>query len=138
MDAPTDLYINGQWRPASDGARTDVIDPATEQPLTSVALATRHDVDEALAAAAEGFRTWRATGAWERSRALREMAVIVRDQVDRYADVMTGEQGKPLAQARAEVLSSADQFDWYADEARRIYGRTVDGHSTDMRITVRP
>lgn len=137
MDAPTQLYIDGRWRPASDGARSDVIDPATELPVASVAMATPADVDEALAAAAAGFATWRATSAWERSRALRAMADTVRAQVDRYADVMTSEQGKPLAQARAEVLSSADQFDWYADEARRIYGRTVDGHSTDMRITVR-
>ncbi len=137
MDAPTDLYIDGTWRPAADGARTPVLDPATEQVLTTVAMATPGDVDDALAAAAAGFRVWRATGAWQRSDVLRRMAGIVRDEADRYAEVMTGEQGKPLAQARAEVLSSADQFDWYADEARRIYGRTVDGHSPDMRITVR-
>ncbi|MEZ5184171.1 MAG: NAD-dependent succinate-semialdehyde dehydrogenase [Candidatus Nanopelagicales bacterium] len=134
---PNNLYIDGQWREASDGARVDVLDPATEEAVTSVPVATTADVDEALSAAQAGFGAWRATGAWERSAVLREMARIVRAEVDRYAEVMTAEQGKPLAQAKAEVLSSADQFDWYADEARRIYGRTVDGHSTQMRITVR-
>ena len=94
-------------------------------------------MDDALASAARGFAIWRAVGAWERSAVLRRMADIVRAEVDRYAAVMTAELSKPLAQSVAEVLSSADQFDWYADEARRIYGRTVDGHSPDMRITVR-
>ena len=63
--------------------------------------------------------------------------MAIREQVDRFAAVMTMEQGKPLAQARGEVLASADQFDWYADEARRIYGRTVDGHDASTRILVR-
>ena len=135
--APTLLYLDGQWREAADGGRIDVVDPATEQVIATVPRATASDIDDALTAAATGFDRWRATGAWERSAALRRMAGIIRDEVDRYAAVMTAEQGKPLAQARAEVLASADQFDWYADEARRIYGRTVDGHTTDVRITVR-
>ena len=136
LHAPADLYLAGRWRPSSDGARVDVLDPATEEVVATVPDATDADVDAALAAADEGFRLWRGTGAWDRSAVLRETARIIRDEVDRFAAVMTAELSKPLGQSRAEVLSAADQFDWYADEARRIYGRTVDGHHPDMRIQV--
>jgi succinate-semialdehyde dehydrogenase/glutarate-semialdehyde dehydrogenase len=134
---PNEMFIDGRWRPACDGRRVDVVDPATEQVVTTVPMAEDADIDEALASSAAGFALWRATSAWERSAVLRRMCQIMRDDVQRYAEIMTIEQGKPLAQARAEVLASADQFDWYADEARRIYGRTVDGHTIDTRITVR-
>jgi succinate-semialdehyde dehydrogenase/glutarate-semialdehyde dehydrogenase len=65
------------------------------------------------------------------------MARLILAEADRFATVLTSEQGKPLAQARAEVLATAEQFDWYADEARRIYGRVVDAHTIDTRILVR-
>ena len=94
--APTQLYIDGEWRDAADGQRIDVVDPATEQVIATVPRATAGDVEDALAATATGFDRWRATGAWERSAALRRMAGIIRDEVDRYAAVMTAEQGKPL------------------------------------------
>ena len=134
---PAGLYIDGEWRAASTGDTFDVIDPATEAVIARVPDASTEDVDAALAAASAGFPTWRHTGAWERSAVLRRMANIIRAEADRFAAVMTAELSKPLAQSRAEVLSAADQFDWYADEARRIYGRTVDGHHTDMRIIVK-
>ena len=137
LAAPAGLFIDGAWRAASNGATIAVVDPATEDVIAHVPDATDADVDDALASTARGFAIWRSVGAWERSAVLRRMADIVRADVDRYAAVMTAELSKPLAQSVAEVLSSADQFDWYADEARRIYGRTVDGHSPDMRITVR-
>lgn len=131
------MYINGTWRPSSDGTTRVVDNPATEAELTAVPLASAADLDDALAAAKDGFARWREVSAWERSIVLRRMAASIRAQCDRFALVMTLEQGKPLAQARGEVLASADQFDWYADEARRIYGRTVDGQNSRTRITVR-
>jgi succinate-semialdehyde dehydrogenase/glutarate-semialdehyde dehydrogenase len=131
------MYINGEWCAASDGRTRTVENPATETVLASVPLATAADLERALAGTADGFARWRRVSAWERSDVLRRMAVAIREQVDRFALVMTLEQGKPVAQARGEVLASADQFDWYADEARRIYGRTVDGHSAETRILVR-
>ncbi|MGV1037725.1 MAG: NAD-dependent succinate-semialdehyde dehydrogenase [Candidatus Nanopelagicales bacterium] len=137
LAVPTDLYIGGQWRPSASGQRREVLNPATEQVIATVPESSAADIDDALESAQAGFAVWRATSAWERSAVLRAMCGIIREEVDRYAEVMTGEQGKPLDQARAEVLASADQFDWYADEARRIYGRTIDGHTTDTRITVR-
>jgi succinate-semialdehyde dehydrogenase/glutarate-semialdehyde dehydrogenase len=132
------LFIDGAWRAASNGATIAVVDPATEDVIAHVPDATDADVDDALASAARGFAIWRSVGAWERTAVLRRMAVIVRADVDRYAAVMTAELSKPLAQSVAEVLSSADQFDWYADEARRIYGRTVIRMSVLWPSTVRP
>ncbi len=134
---PNDMYIDGQWSPAADGRRIDVIDPATEEVIDSVPLATPADLDAALAAAERGWKVWRATDAWTRSAVLRRVADWIRSRVDVIADVLTSEQGKPLAEARGEVSATADQFDWCADEARRIYGRIIDGHSTDHRLLVR-
>ncbi|MEV4257642.1 NAD-dependent succinate-semialdehyde dehydrogenase [Spirillospora sp. NPDC049652] len=134
---PPLLFIDGAWREAGDGRTRAVENPATETELTAVPLATAADLDDALAAAAAGFQRWRTTSAWDRSDLLRRFAQVIRADADRFALVMTLEQGKPLAQARGEVLASADQFDWYADEARRVYGRSVEGHDTSTRILVR-
>jgi len=136
MAIPNQMYIDGRWVPAADGATLDVVDPATEEAVDSVPVATAAALDEALAAADRGWRTWRETDAWTRSAAVRRAGEWIRDHADGVAAVLTGEQGKPLAEARGEVLAAADQFDWYADEARRIYGRVVDGHSRDHRLLV--
>jgi succinate-semialdehyde dehydrogenase / glutarate-semialdehyde dehydrogenase len=134
---PTELHIGGRWRAASDGATLAVVDPATEERVTDVAKATSQDVNAAIAAAVDGFEQWRKVDAWERSAVLRRTAELIRERVDQIALVMTTEQGKPLAEARGETLATADQYDWYADEARRIYGRIVDGHGPGSRIFVR-
>lgn len=134
---PSGLLIDGTWRPAADGATIAVTDPATEQPFATVPAATDADVDDALTAAAAGLRVWRGTDAWTRSGVLRRTAEILRAWTDELAGVLTREQGKPLAESRGELLATADQYDWYADEARRIYGRIIDGHSTRNRLMVR-
>jgi succinate-semialdehyde dehydrogenase / glutarate-semialdehyde dehydrogenase len=136
MNAPHDMYIDGRWVPSSDGARTDLVDPATEQVVDSVPRATANDLDTALAAADRAWREWREVDAWTRSARVRQVGVLIRERADAIAAVLTEEQGKPLPEARAEVLATADQFDWYADEARRIYGRIVDGHSREHRLLV--
>ncbi len=133
---PSQLFIDGVWRNSGDSADDAVIDPATEEVIARVSRATESDIDDALASADRGFRLWRNTDAWTRSRVLRRVADILREWASEAALVMTSEQGKPLAEAQAEWMATADQFDWYADEARRIYGRTVDGHSTSNRILV--
>lgn len=132
-----EMLIGGRWRPAADGRTVEVDDPATGQLVATVPLAGESDLDEAIAAATEGFRAWRAVDAWERSHRLRTAASRIRDDRTAIAELLTEEQGKPLAQALAEVDTCVDQFDWYADEARRSYGRTVDGTTTDVRIEVR-
>lgn len=134
---PRLLLREGHWVPGGAGETYEVRDPATEELVAEVAVADVTDVDAAIASATAGFDTWRNTDAWTRSAVLRRAADLVRDRVDDIAWVMTSEQGKPLPEARAEVLAAADQYDWYADEARRIYGRIVDGHGPGSRIFVR-
>ncbi|HPQ68603.1 MAG TPA: NAD-dependent succinate-semialdehyde dehydrogenase [bacterium] len=136
MRVPNQLLINGHWKDAADGRRIDVIDPATEEAVDSVPAATPADIDEALASAAAGWRVWRETDAWTRSATVRRIATVLREHTDEIARVLTEEQGKPLAEARGELAATADQFDWYADEARRIYGRMIDGHSRAHRLMV--
>ena len=137
MRTPELMFIDGRWAPASDGSTFPVVDPATEAEVAQVPSATDTDVDRAVAAAVEGFDAWRSTDAWSRSAALRRVGTWLRTHAAEIAAVMTEEQGKPLAQAAAEVGASADQFDWYADETRRIYGRVIEGHSTGNRLLVR-
>lgn len=137
MRVPNQLYIDGVWRDSSDARTKDVLDPATEEIYGTIAQCTDADIDHALATAVEGFRLWRSIDVWTRSGIIRRVAELLREWAPEAALVMTSEQGKPLAEAQAEWLAAADQFDWYADEARRIYGRTVDGHSTANRIFVR-
>ena len=136
MKIPNELFINGQWCGASDGVRMDVIDPATEATIDTVPVATTVDLDRALDAAQAGWKSWREVDAWSRSRVLRRIAELLRERIDQIAEALTAEQGKPLAEARGELGASADQFDWYADEARRIYGRVIDGHSREHRLMV--
>ncbi|MBN2224005.1 MAG: NAD-dependent succinate-semialdehyde dehydrogenase [Deltaproteobacteria bacterium] len=136
MDRPNLMYIDGQWVGASDGKTTDVIDPASEQVVDTVPVATGTDLDRALAAAEIGFAAWRETDAWTRSAIIRRVAELVRERTDRIAEMLTEEEGKPTAEAVGEIRAAADQFDWYADEARRIYGRVIDGHSREHRLLV--
>lgn len=133
---PGRLYIHGRWRDASDKATRSVCDPATEEVFGSIAMATESDVDDVLASSQEGLAVWRQTDAWTRSATVRRIAEILREWIPLAAEVMTREQGKPLAESVSEWQATSDQFDWYADEARRIYGRTVEGHSTGNRIIV--
>lgn len=130
------MWIDGEWCDAADGTRIDIDDPATEAIVATVPRATPADVERALAAAERGYRAWRACDAWSRSATLRRVAVLLRERSEAIAGVITEEQGKPLGEARGEAAAAADQFDWFADEARRIYGRTVDGHSRSQRLVV--
>jgi len=136
MDVPNRMYINGEWVAASDGAEMDIIDPATEEKVDTIPVATAEDLDRALAAADRAWKEWREVDAWTRSAALRRVAALVRERADAIAAVTTEEQGKTLGEARGEVNATADQFDWYADEARRVYGRVVDAHSRAHRILI--
>ncbi|TPW32941.1 NAD-dependent succinate-semialdehyde dehydrogenase [Pararhizobium mangrovi] len=130
------LYIAGDWREASDGATRSVTDPATETSLGTIAIATEADIDAALSAAQAGFETWRRVGTWERSARLRRVAELIRERVDTIADLMSLETGKPLAEAKGETNAAADQFEWYAEETKRIYGQIIEGRTPDSRMQV--
>jgi len=136
MKVPDGMFIHGEWVDAEDGSRIGIIDPATEEEVGSVPVATEGDLDRALASAEKGWREWSSTDAWTRSAALREAARIMRDRLDGISMVMTEEQGKTLKESRGEVSAAIDQFDWFADEARRIYGRLIESNSKANRLMV--
>ncbi len=136
MRAPNQLFLDNQWVDASTGERTDLLDPANEQVIDSVPMASEADLEQAVACAAKGFEVWKNTDAWTRSRVLGRTADWLRAHTEEVAQCLTQEQGKTLAEARGEVGATADQYEWYAGEALRVYGRTVDAHSREHRILV--
>lgn len=127
----TRLYVDGTWRDGRGPAFAN-INPATEAVLGNVAHASAEDIEDALAAAERSFPVWRDTPAKERAEKLREVASILRRRREEIARIVTLEEGKPLTQARHECSSTADVFDWCAEEARRIYGRTIPARSLEV------
>jgi succinate-semialdehyde dehydrogenase/glutarate-semialdehyde dehydrogenase len=121
----TNLYTDGAWKPAVSGKTLEVLNPATGDPIGTVAHAEKADLDIALAAAQRGFETWRKVSAHERYRLMRKAADILRGRINDVAATMTMEQGKPLAEAKGETMVAVEIIDWFAEEARRAYGRTV-------------
>ena len=119
------LFIDGSWRVGEGRDAHAVVNPATGDAIAALPLATAADLDEALAAADKGFKLWRATDVETRGGILRKAASLLRERADSIATTLTLEQGKPIAEARGEVLSSAAMFDWYAEEAKRNYGRVL-------------
>ena len=130
------LFVNGEWRAARNGRTLDVIDPATEECIGSIPHAEIEDLNDALSAAARAQRTWSGVSGWERSRLLRAMADMLRSRTEEAALMMARESGKPLAEARGEFGAAIDQFDWYADEARQIFGHTLAGRDSGARLDV--
>ena len=129
----TRLFIDDQWTDAADGRTIDVLNPADGQVIGTVAHASVADLNRALAAAERGFEVWRDTTPAKRSTIMRAAAELLRDRVEMIARTLTLEQGKPLREARGEILAAADIIDWFAEEGFRVYGRLVP-HRTDITI----
>lgn len=125
MYQDTLLHIAGKWRPASTGALIEVFNPATEESVGTVAHAAEVDLAEAVEAAKQGFAQWRKVSPYERAKVMRKAAELLRERAEKIARLMTIEQGKPLNEALLEVRSAADVIDWFAEEARRAYGRVI-------------
>jgi succinate-semialdehyde dehydrogenase / glutarate-semialdehyde dehydrogenase len=119
------LFIDGHWTKAAGGRTIPVVNPATGEPIGTVAHADRSDLDRALEAADKGFRTWRKISAFDRSKVMRKAANLLRERVEAIAPLLTLEQGKPLGDSKGEILAGADVIDWFAEEARRAYGRVI-------------
>jgi len=119
------LLIDNEWREAQEGKRIDVVNPANGNNIGQVACASRADLDLALAAAQRGFETWRVLSANERCKLMRRAADLIRERSEAIARLLTQEQGKPLAEARLEVLAGAEIIEWFGNEALRIYGRII-------------
>ncbi len=119
------LFIDGSWTKAAGGRTIPVANPATGETVGTVAHADRSDLDHALEAAKKGFATWRKVSAYDRAKVMRKAADLLRERSDAIARLMTQEQGKPLPEAKGETLAGADVIDWFAEEARRAYGRVI-------------
>ena len=130
------LHIGGAWRPARDGRTAPVQNPATEETVGRFSHAGIADLEDALAAASKGFAIWSRATAFERSKVMRSAAALLRQRADIIARWMTIEQGKPLAESRAEILAGADIVEWFAEEARRTYGRIVPARAEAVRQLV--
>ena len=125
MYSDVSLFIDGAWGGSAAGKTIAVLNPATGEPIGNVARAEAADLDRALAAAGKGFEIWRKMSAYERAKIMRKAASLMRERVDAIARIMTTEQGKPLAEAKLETGLAADIIEWFAEEARRTYGRVV-------------
>ncbi|WP_320782799.1 NAD-dependent succinate-semialdehyde dehydrogenase [Streptomyces sp. CRN 30] len=119
------MYVAGAWCQGETGRTAPVVDPATEEVIGDVPLATPADLDRALDAAATGFEVWRATPVAERTRVLHAAADLIAERADAIGRIATLEQGKPLAESTGEARRTADTLRWHADDARRAYGRVI-------------
>jgi succinate-semialdehyde dehydrogenase / glutarate-semialdehyde dehydrogenase len=130
------LFIAGVWRGASTGETREVFNPATGDVLATLPVASAADISEAAHAAHAAFPAWRATSAYDRAAILHRAAQLMRERAAHIGAISTLEQGKLLAESTAEARACADIFDWYAEEARRAYGRIVPSKQPQVRHLV--
>jgi succinate-semialdehyde dehydrogenase/glutarate-semialdehyde dehydrogenase len=129
-------YVNGQWVESREGRRIRVFDPAGNERIGSVPALGRSETAAAITAAHAAWAPWRALTARERARLLRRWYDLIITNLDDLARIMTREQGKPLAEAREEVRYGARYVEWYAEEAKRVYGETIPMAQPGKRILV--
>lgn len=131
-----ELLIDGEWRRGRSGQVVTVVNPADRQPLDTLGLASEQDLHDVLAAAERGFQAWKLVPADERCARIEKGVARMRERSEEIARLLTLEQGKPLAEARMECAMAADLIKWYAEEARRTYGRIVPARSPASRMDV--
>ncbi|BBT17462.1 NAD-dependent succinate-semialdehyde dehydrogenase [Metapseudomonas otitidis] len=129
-------YIDGQWLDAADGARQDIFNPATGACIGQVPNLGAAEARQAIEAAERAWPAWRALTAKERSARLKRWHALMIEHTETLAQILTLEQGKPLAEARGEIVYAASFIEWFAEEAKRIYGDTIPSHKGDARIVV--
>ncbi len=119
------MFIDGKWCEAEGGKTLGVVNPATEEVIADVAYGGKAEARRALEAAAKAMPAWMKLTAWDRAKVLKKTADLMRERADAIARTLTMEQGKPLPEAKAEVLHSADTFEWFAEEGKRAYGQVI-------------
>ncbi|NNF15471.1 MAG: NAD-dependent succinate-semialdehyde dehydrogenase [Gammaproteobacteria bacterium] len=129
-------YINGEWAPADDGATQTVTNPASGATLAVVATCGTAETRRAIAAAEAAWPGWRSTPAKQRAKLLRRWFELMMSAQEDLARILTSEQGKPLAEARGEISYGASYIEWFAEEAKRIYGDTITPPAQDKRLVV--
>lgn len=129
-------YIAGEWVDAADGKTFAVTNPARGDVIANVADMTREDARRAIEAADKARHEWAARTGKERAAVMRKWYDLMVANADDLAAILTAEMGKPLAEAKGEILYGASFIEWFGEEAKRIYGETIPGHQRDKRITV--
>jgi len=129
-------YINGQWCNADSGKTIAIANPGTHEVIGHVPVMGNAETLAAIDAANAALPAWRALTAKDRGQKLRRWFELMLQHSDDLALLMTTEQGKPLAEAKGEVAYAASFIEWFAEEAKRVYGDTIPGHQADKRITV--
>jgi succinate-semialdehyde dehydrogenase/glutarate-semialdehyde dehydrogenase len=129
-------YIDGQWVGADDGATMPVVDPASGALVGTAPLCGAAETKRAIDAANRAFPAWRAKTAKERSAILRAWAASMLEHADDLARILTAEQGKPLAEAKGEITIGAAYVEWFAEEAKRVYGDVIPTIANDRRLVV--
>lgn len=129
-----DLFINGEWYVGNNGSRKSIINPATQIEIAQVSLASLGDVKFAIDSAQSAFLLWSKKTAVERGKILRNWFNLIIDNSDDLAVILTSEQGKPLAEAKAEIIYGAGFIEWYAEEGKRLYGETIPTNVASRRL----
>ncbi|HET7578608.1 MAG TPA: NAD-dependent succinate-semialdehyde dehydrogenase [Bacillales bacterium] len=128
------VYINGEWRKSDK--TMDVVNPATGEVIEKVATVGKAETKEAIAGAKEAFTTWKKTTGAERGKYLAEVVRLMREKTDKLAEIITKENGKPLRDAKSEVNSAIAYTEWYAEEAKRVYGDIIPASHQDKQLMV--
>jgi succinate-semialdehyde dehydrogenase/glutarate-semialdehyde dehydrogenase len=128
------LLIDGVFANSTSNSTFNVVNPASEEIIGRCAFANNVDIELALNSTSNAWETWRSSNPWERSKILRKTSEAMLDQKTRLAKIICEEQGKPLAEAEAEIQGSSEIFDWCADEAKRIFGTTIPARSSNARL----
>lgn len=126
------LFINGKW--LHRDSTLNVTNPATGEIITSVAMANSKDTEQAIDVAEEAFKSWRSTTAKQRSKLLKTWFNLIMENRDDLAQILTAEQGKILSEAKGEIIYGANYIEWFAEEAKRVYGDTIPHTSNDKRL----
>lgn len=131
------LLIGGSWTAGAGGRWLPVMDPSSGEALGRVAVAGDADLARAVEAAGRGFAAWRSVAPFERARVLCRAAALLRERADAIARILTTEQGKPVAQARHEIVGSADVIEWFAEEGKRCFGQVIPGRTGATHVLTR-
>src|ERR1700758_3458797 len=129
-------YIDGAWADADGGGTIPVENPSNGERLGTVPKMGADETRRAIEAADRALPAWRAKTAKERANILRKWFNLMMENQEDLAQLMTAEQGKPLAESRGEIAYGASFVEWFAEEAKRVYGDTIPGHQADKRIVV--
>jgi succinate-semialdehyde dehydrogenase/glutarate-semialdehyde dehydrogenase len=132
----TQAYVDGQWIDADSGETLAVLNPANGKTIAEIAKCGTAETRRAIEAAAQAQKSWRQTTAKERAGILRKWFNLMMAAQEDLAQILTAEQGKPLAEARGEIAYGASYIEWFAEEAKRVYGDTIPQPSNDKRIVV--